>query len=60
MYSPREQLDQQPAEALLAEARLNGDAYSELHGGDDAVVPEGRLRRLARRLRSLIARRHTD
>ena len=60
MYSPRDQLDLQPAEAMLAEAKLNGDAYSQLHGGDDAVRPDGRLRRLARQLRSLMARRHTD
>ena len=60
MYSPRHQLDQQPAKAILAKAKLNGDAYSHLHGGDDAVTPDGPLRRLVRQLRSLMARRHTD
>jgi hypothetical protein len=60
MYTPRQQLDQEPAKAILAEAQLDGDAYSRQHGGDDVVRPDGWLRRVTRQARSLMGRHHPD
>ncbi len=57
---PRASLYEVGADARLAEKEFVADQYSQSHGGDDAALPAGPIRRGVRRMLRKLRRRRSD
>ena len=57
---PRIPLYQVGADARLAEIEFGAEQYSQAHGGDDATLPTGPIRRGMRWMLRKLSRRRSD